>query len=331
MLFLYIGFVAFILGLLALDLGVFHRKAKVVTVRSALAWSAVWISLGLAFTVFVYFAYEGHWFGLGTHAHDLNDGTSAAVKYVTGFVLEKSLAVDNIFVIAMIFTFLRVPAEYQHRVLFWGIIGALLMRGTMIGVGAALVTQFNWILYVFGGFLIFTGIKMLVAKSEGENFENNVVVRLVRRAVPVTPGYHGQRLFVRDGVPKALHATPLFLALVLVELTDALFAVDSIPAIFAVTTDAFLVFTSNVFAILGLRTLYFALAGMMDRFKYLKVSLSVVLVMIGAKMLGHGWLKAWLGEHFNFYVLGAVAAIIAAGVIASLAVTRGRQSATTAL
>jgi tellurite resistance protein TerC len=355
---LYIGFIAFILGLLALDLGVFHRKAHVVSVREALGWSTLWISLGLAFTLFVYFGYEHHWFGLGT-SHDAtsiasatvdgvtyyNDGDSAAVKYVTGFVVEKSLAVDNIFVIAMIFAFLRVPALYQHRVLFWGIVGALLMRGVMIAVGAALITKFSWIIYVFGGFLIVTGIKMLLVHGTSNDFERNIVVRLVRRLFPVTERYHGQNFFVRagtaaslapaqpgapveqDGVVArakrgALLATPLFLALVLVEFTDLIFAVDSIPAIFAVTTDAFLVFTSNVFAILGLRSLYFALAGMIDRFKYLKVSLSVVLMVIGVKMMTHSWLKAWLGVHFNFYVLAIVATIIGVGVVVSLLATR---------
>lgn len=364
---LYIGFVLFILGLLALDLGVFHRKAHVVSVREALGWSTLWIGLGLAFTMFVYFGYEHHWLGLGTSRDATsiapstvdgvtyyNDGGSAAIKYLTGFVVEKSLAVDNIFVIAMIFTFLHVPAIYQHRVLFWGIVGALLMRGIMIAVGAALIAEFSWIIYVFGAFLIVTGIKMLVVKSEPGNFDNNIVVRAVRRLFPVTERYHGEKFFVRAGTAAslapaqpgapveedrvvstakrgALLATPLFLGLVLVEFTDLVFAVDSIPAIFAVTTDAFLVFTSNVFAILGLRSLYFALAGMIDRFKYLKVSLSLVLMVIGVKMMTHGWLKAWLGAHFNFYVLGVVAAIIAAGVIASLSATRKNPVVTHAI
>lgn len=360
---LYIGFIAFILGLLALDLGVFHRKAHVVSVREALGWSAMWVGLGVAFTVFVYFGYEHHWLGLGTTSDATsiarstvdgityyNDGASATIKYLTGFVVEKSLAVDNIFVIAMIFSLLHVPALYQHRVLFWGIVGALLMRGIMIAVGAALIAEFAWIIYVFGGFLVLTGVKMLVVKSAVGDFENNILVRAVRRLFPVTERYHGQRFFVRAGSAAseappepgasvehdcvvataqrgALLATPLLLALVLVEFTDLIFAVDSIPAIFAVTTDAFLVFTSNVFAILGLRSLYFALAGMIDRFRYLKVSLSLVLMVIGVKMLTHGWLKAWLGVHFNFYVLGVVATIIAVGVIVSLVATRKERFA----
>ncbi|MBL9013262.1 MAG: TerC family protein [Myxococcales bacterium] len=353
---LYVGFVLLVLILLALDLGVFHRNTHVIAVREALGWSALWIGLGLAFTLVVYVGYEHHWLGLGTSPDATsapitaggvtyyNDGGSAAIKYLTGFVVEKSLAVDNIFVIAMIFAFLRVPPLYQHRVLFWGILGALVMRGIMIAVGAALITKVSWIIYVFGGFLILTGVKMLLVQSTQGDFEKNLLVRAVRRLFPVTERYHGKRFFVRAGTEAslapptpgtaaepdrvvetarrgALLVTPLFLALVLIEFTDVIFAVDSIPAIFAITTDAFLVFTSNVFAILGLRSLYFALAGMMDRFKYLKVSLSMVLMVIGVKMMTHGYLKAWLGTHFNIYVLALVAAIIATGVVASLLAT----------
>ena len=358
---LYAGFILFILLLLALDLGVFHRTAHVVSVREALGWSTLWISLGLAFTGFIFFGYENSWFGLGTSEDTTsiavvrdgvtyyNDGGTAAVKYLTGFVVEKSLAVDNIFVIAMIFSFLHVPAIYQHRVLFWGIVGALVMRGIMIAIGAALIAKFTWIIYVFGGFLILTGVKMLLLKSASTDFDSNILVRVVRRMFPVTERYHGQKFFVRAGSPEslaapvpgapleedrvvsaakrgALLATPLFLALVLVEFTDLIFAVDSIPAIFAITTDAFIVFTSNVFAILGLRSLYFALAGMIDRFVYLKVSLSLVLVVIGVKMMTHSWLKEWLGKNFNFYVLGIVATIIAVGVVFSLLATRSKQN-----
>ena len=355
---LYIGFVALIAALLALDLGVFHRHAHVVKVKEALGWSAVWISLGLSFTAFVYFGYEHHWLGLGTTLDTMakpvvgpdgvtyyNDGSSAAIKYVTGFFVEKSLSVDNIFVIAMIFGFFAVPAVYQHRVLFWGIVGALAMRGAMIALGVALIREVSWVIYVFGGFLIFTGVKMLLMKDGDGDLESNRLVRLVRRMVPITQRYHGQRFFVRAGSPEsrapavegqapevdrivdisrkgALLATPLLLALVLVELTDVVFAVASIPAIFAITTDPFLVFTSNIFAILGLRSLYFALAGMIDAFRYLKLALSVVLIVIGTKMIAHGWLKDLLGEHFNFYVLGMVGGIIGTGVIASLIARR---------
>ncbi len=355
---LYLGFIAFILALLALDLGVFHRTAHVVRVKEALAWSAVWISLGLAFAGFIYAGYEHRWFGLGTGTDTMvtptvgadgvvvyNDGASATIKYLTGYLVEKSLAVDNIFVIAMIFGFFGVPAMYQHRVLFWGIAGALLMRGAMIAVGAALIVRFSWIVYVFGGFLVLTGVKMLLLRGAAADLDQNPVVRLVRRLLPVTERYHGEKFVVRAGSAAsrapatpgapverdrvveaartgALLVTPLFLALVLVELTDVIFAVDSIPAIFAITTDPFLVFTSNVFAILGLRSLYFALAGAIDSFRYLKAALAFVLIVIGVKMLTHAWLKAWLGASFNFYVLGVVGGIIAIGVVASLVARR---------
>jgi tellurite resistance protein TerC len=356
MLWAYAGFTCLILLLLALDLGVFHRKAHVISVREALGWSAFWIAVGLSFVGVIYAGYDRHWLGLGLTPDMMggapeqvegvglvyNDGASAALKYVTGYLVEKSLAVDNIFVIAMVFGALGVPAIYQHRVLFWGIVGALLMRGLMIGIGARLIQEFNWILYVFGGFLILTGIKMLLIKEGNADPNDSAVVRLVRRLIPVTERFHGEHFLVRAGSaashqaaepgapmladrvvdaarPGTLLATPLLLALVLVEFTDLIFAVDSIPAIFAITADPFLVFTSNVFAILGLRSLYFALAGMIDRFRYLKVSLATVLVVVGVKMLTHTQLKAWLGEQFNLYLLALVLTILAAGVVASLA------------
>jgi tellurite resistance protein TerC len=359
MIWMYAGFLTLVLALLALDLGVFHRKAHVVSVKEALGWSAFWIALGLAFAGFIYAGYENHWMGLGLLPDVMtvsprvveglgtvyNDGASATVKYLTGYLVEKSLAVDNIFVIAMLFGFFAVPQIYQHRVLFWGIAGALVMRGAMIGVGAQLIQRFTWIIYVFGGFLIFTGVKMLFLNAEQTDPDRNVVVRLTRRLFPITERFHGQHFFVRAGssasheaaVPGAarevdrvvdaagqgvLLATPLFLALVMVEVTDLIFAVDSIPAIFAITGDAFLVFTSNVFAILGLRSLYFALAGMIDQFRYLKVALAVVLMVVGVKMMTHAWLKALLGQHFNLYLLGVVLLILATGVAASLVAAR---------
>lgn len=359
MLWMYAGFIALVLLLLALDLGVFHRTAHVVSVREALGWSAFWIGLGLAFAVFIYFGYERHWLGLGL-TPDLmtvapqtvegvglvyNEGTSATVKYITGYLVEKSLAVDNIFVIAMLFGFFAVPALYQHRVLFWGIVGALVMRGAMIAVGAQLIQRFTWIIYLFGAFLIATGIKMLLLKTDATDPNRNLVVRLTRRLFPVSERFHGPHFFVRAGsiasheaaTPGAaveidrvvdaarsgtLLATPLFLALVMVEFTDLIFAVDSIPAIFAITGDPFLVFTSNVFAILGLRSLYFALAGMIDEFRYLKVSLAVVLMVVGVKMMTHVWLKDLVGQHFNLYLLAVVLLILAAGVVGSLLASR---------
>ena len=359
MLWMYAGFIALVLILLALDLGVFHRTAHVVSVREALGWSAFWIAVGLSFAVFIYFGYERHWLGLGL-TPDLmtvapqtvegvglvyNDGSSAAVKYITGYLVEKSLAVDNIFVIAMIFGFFSVPAMYQHRVLFWGIAGALVMRGAMIAVGAQLIQSFTWIIYVFAAFLIATGVKMLLLKTNATDLNRNVLVRLTRRLFPVSERFHGEHFFVRAGTAASHEAatpgaavevdrivdaaragtwlaTPLFLALVMVEFTDVIFAVDSIPAIFAITADPFLVFTSNVFAILGLRSLYFALAGMIDTFRYLKVSLAFVLMVVGVKMMTHVWLKEMLGRHFNLYLLGVVLLILAAGVVASLMASR---------
>lgn len=340
-------FIAFVLAMLALDLGVFHRKSHVVGFKEALSWSAVWVSLGLAFSFLVFHAYQGHWFGLGLAVDAVdgiaNSGKQAATKYLTAYVVEKSLSVDNIFVIAMVFTSLAVPPRYQHRVLFWGILGALVMRGTMIGMGAFLVQTFHWILYVFGVFLVFTGIKMLVMKEEEEHPENNRVLRLVKRFFPVTRDFHGQHFIVKAGGAWAAEAaepgkevrpdpvlqaapagkwllTPLAVALILVEVTDLIFAVDSIPAVFAITADPFLVFTSNVFAILGLRSLYFALAGLIDKFRYLKPALSLVLIVVGAKMLAAKPLKAWLGESYNLTVLGVIIAILVTGVLTSLIV-----------
>jgi tellurite resistance protein TerC len=330
MFFIWAGFIIFVLAMLALDLGVFHRKAHVVSVREALVWSAVWIALGLTFSLFVYFGYEHRWMGLGSAPDPVdgvvNDGTRAVVKYVTGYVVEKSLSVDNIFVIAMIFSFFAVPAVYQHRVLFWGILGALVMRGAMIAVGAALIARFSWILYVFGVLLIATAVKMVMMKQHAAPGDN-IVVRLVRRLFPVTDDFRGASFFVRDeSRAGAISITPLMLALIVVETTDLIFAVDSIPAIFAITADPFLVFTSNVFAILGLRSLYFALAGAIEKFRYLKVSLALVLAVVGGKMLAHAWLKQILGEHFNFYLLGVVLLILLGGVVASLVVSGGKST-----
>jgi len=346
MFWIWAGFIGLVLAFLALDLGVFHRTAHVVKTKEALAWSAVWIVMGLLFSVFVYFGYENQWMGMGVKPDavdgQFNDGSAAAVKYVTGYVVEKSLSVDNIFVIVMIFSTLAVPAIYQHRVLFWGILGALLMRGVMIAVGAQLIARFHWILYVFGGFLILTAIKMLLLKSDhGLDPSHTPVIRLTKRFFPITDRFHGQHFLVRAGstasheaaVPGAaeerdaavdaarsgaLMLTPLAVGLIMVEATDLIFAVDSIPAIFAITADPFLVFTSNVFAILGLRSLYFALAGMITAFRYLKPALAIVLLVVGAKMLAASWLKDVLGANFNFYLLGVVLLILAAGVVASL-------------
>lgn len=308
------------LVVLALDLGVLNRKAHVVSIREALTFTAVVFCLALCFNVLVYFAYENHWLGLGTHIDKLdgviNNGRLAAVKFFTGYIIEISLSADNVFVIAMIFQYLRVPAIYQHRVLFWGILGALVMRGVMILLGATLIARYHWILYLFGAFLVITAWRMLVQKGDGENVGDSMVIKWVRKFFPVTPTYHEQHFAIIQDGRRVL--TPLAVALVLVETTDLLFAVDSIPAIFAITTDPFIVFTSNVFAILGLRSLYFALAGAIEKFTYLKVSLAAILGLVGLKMLLADLLKEYIGPNFNFYLLGMVAAILVAGVVASL-------------
>ena len=292
-------FNVFVLGLLALDLGVFHRKAHVVGLREAAVWSAVWIALALAFSAGVFY------FG----------GSQKGAEFLTGYLIEKSLSVDNIFVFVLLFTYFAVPPQYQHRVLFWGILGALVMRGTMIVAGAALLEVFHWIIYVFGGVIIVSGLKMLRQKHEELHPERNPVVRLVRRFFPVTGEYHGQRFFTRTAGRLVL--TPLAIVLLIVETTDLIFAVDSIPAIFAITRDPFIVYTSNVFAILGLRALYFLLAGVVRHFVYLKAGLSAILVWVGTKML--------LTDVFKVPTalsLGVIAAILMVAIVASLVRTR---------
>jgi tellurite resistance protein TerC len=268
---LWIGFNVFVLAMLMVDLFVFHRDAHEVRVREATAWSVVWIALAVLF-------------GGGVYAFM---GRDAGLEYFAGYLIEKALSVDNIFVFVLIFGFFRVPAQYQHRILFWGILGALIMRAAMIAGGAYLIEQFHFVMYVFGAFLVFTGIRMMMRVEHDIDPGANPVIRLVRRLVPVTDAYHGQKFFVRlnHGATSRLFVTPLFVVLTLVETTDLIFAVDSIPAIFAVTRDPFIVYSSNVFAILGLRALYFLLAGVIHRFHYLKAGLSIVLVFVGAKML----------------------------------------------
>ncbi len=294
-LWLWAGFNLFVLGMLAVDLGIFHRQAHAVSMREAGIWSAVWIALALVFNL-------GVWKFLGPQP---------GVEFLTGYLIEKSLSIDNIFVIALLFAYFKVPGEYQHRVLFWGILGALVMRAAFILAGAALLERFHWIIYLFGGFLVLTGIKMAFAPEHGVEPERNPVVRLVRRLMPVTSDFRGASFFVREGGRRA--ATPLFLVLVMVEFTDLVFAVDSIPAIFAVTRDPFLVYTSNVFAILGLRSLYFLLAGVMHKFEYLKLGLAAILVFVGAKMALVDWVKVP-----TVLSLGVIAAILALAVAASL-------------
>ena len=299
---LWIGFNLFVLAMLALDLGVFHRKAHAVGMKEAAAWSAVWIGLALAFNVLVY----------------LWRGPEVALQFFTGYLIEKSLSVDNIFVFVLIFSAFAVPAIYQHRVLFWGILGALVMRGMLIAVGATLLKEFHWIIYLFGAFLIVTGVKMALHRHREMHPERNPVVKLVRRIMPVTDTYEGDRFWVRRA--GKFVATPLLLVLVLVETTDLIFAVDSIPAIFAVTQDPFIVYTSNVFAILGLRSLYFLLAGVIDKFYYLKLGLAVVLTFVGVKMTLIDIYKVPTGIS-----LAVIASILLVAVIASF--VRARRQA----
>lgn len=291
------GFILCILFFLALDLGVFHRGARVVKFKEALAWSALWFALAMVFAVVV------------AHAR----GHEAAAQFTAGYLIELSLSLDNILVIAMIFSTFGVPAQFQHRVLFWGILGALVMRGAMIAAGVALIRQFDWVLYIFGVFLVFTGIKMLFSRHQAVEPEKNPVLRLVRKIFPVTNHFAGQKFFSKLNGRRAL--TPLALVLVLVETTDLIFAVDSVPAVFSITKNAFIVFTSNVFAILGLRSMYFLLAGALGYFRYLKFGLSIVLVFVGVKMLldPHGHEPKWF--QLKYPIPTNVSLMIVGGVV----------------
>ncbi len=321
----YVAFVGLVLVFLALDLGVFHREAHEVHFKEAMGWSIVWLTCGLAFAGFVWWAYDAHWLGLGlqTPQYNLHElagkvpeqplivlgevtGLEAAKQYLVGYVVEKSLAMDNIFVIALIFSFFAVPGKYQHRVLFWGILGALVMRGGMILIGGELIMRYQWVLIIFGAFLVLTALKMAIIKGNDDPSQN-VAVRLCKRFIPMVDFYDGQKFITRRTVPPTYSAepssskmvmdaaplgtlgrraiTPLFLALMLVEITDLVFAVDSIPAIFAITPDPFIVFTSNVFAILGLRALYFCLAALIAKFRFLKPALILILAFVGVKLL----------------------------------------------
>lgn len=305
------GFIVCILIFLALDLGVFHRGSHVVKFKEALAWTALWFTLAMLFGVGL--AYQR--------------GHEEAVQFVTGYLIELSLSLDNILVIALIFSAFRVPPQYQHRVLFWGILGALVMRGAMIAVGAALIREFSWVLYVFGIFLVFTGIKMLFAGEQTIEPEKNPVLKFVRKLFPVTPHFEGEKFFTR--MNKRFALTPLALVLVLVETTDLIFAVDSVPAVFSITKNAFIVFTSNVFAILGLRSLYFLLAGALGLFRYLKAGLSIVLVFVGVKMLldpherASQWFQVEIPTSLSLLV---VAAILAIAIGLSLAATQREKN-----
>ncbi|KIP98919.1 MULTISPECIES: TerC family protein [Rhizobium/Agrobacterium group] len=307
-------FISLVLGLLALDLGVLHKNSKEIGIRESMLMSTFYIGIGLAFGGWIWY----------------QSGQQLALEYVTGFVVEKSLAMDNIFIIAMIFSYFAIPRQYQHRVLLWGILGVIVLRGIMIAAGAAIVENFHWVLYIFAAFLVFTGLKMLFSSDHDANdIGNNKILKFLRKHLPVTNALHGEKFIVKEVDEKTgklkTFVTPLFLALIMVEIADLIFAVDSIPAIFAITTDPFIVYTSNIFAILGLRALYFALAALIHRFAYLKYALAAVLVFVGSKifvadMLGIAKIPPTVS-------LGVTVAILATGIIGSLWATRNETKA----
>ncbi len=309
-LWLWLGFIAFVGFLLVLDLGIFAPKNKEINIRHSILMSIFYISIGLLFAVFV--------------AQQL--GQEKAILYVTGFIIEKTLAIDNVFVIAMIFTYFNVPQKYQHRVLFYGILGVLILRGIMIGFGSVIVANFGWVLYLFAAFLIFTGIKMFSPDSHGFSLEDSKILKWVKSRIKVTPELEGEKFIVKrdEGNGRiATFVTPLFLALIMVEFVDLIFALDSIPAIFAITTDPFIVYTSNIFAILGLRALYFALAALIDRFKYLKQALAILLIFIGSKIFVADMLG--LSKFPPAVSLGVTFTILAGGIIWSLVKTKSKN------
>ena len=322
----YAAFLAFVLLMLALDLGVFHRSAHEVSFKEATAWSVVWVTLALLFNVGLYY-YAAWKFPQDARLAAIPGfdpdaaATAVGLEYLTGYIVEKALSVDNIFVFVMVFAYFAVPKIYQHRVLFYGILGALIFRAIFISAGSWLM-QFHWVIYVFGAFLIVTGIKMMLVPDKEIDPEKNFLIRLFKKFVPVTPEYHGQKFFVR--INKILYATPLFVALLFIELTDIIFAVDSVPAIFAITKEPFIVFTSNIFAILGLRAMYFMLAGAVDKFYLLKYGLSVVLIFVGLKMV---YLNDAFGGKFPIvYSLGFIGLTIAVSVAASLMFPKSEET-----
>ena len=307
----WIAFIALIGSLMALDLGVFHRRAHAISGREALGWSLLWISIGVAFSGIVYLVYENHWDGLGAGNFEAHTGWEAMLTYLTAYLIEKSLSLDNIFVMALVFNYFQIPGKYRHEVLFWGIIGALIFRGLMIGGGLFLIHRFEWLMYVFGIILLYSVYKMIRLKDTEIDPKRNPIVRFFKKLFPVTHELHGDRFFVRR--KKYLAATPLFICLLVIESTDIIFAFDSIPAIFAFTTDPFIVYTSNIFAILGLRALFFVLNSMLDRFEYLEYSLILILFFIALKMLAHGFIDIQVPFSLGFIVL-----LLAIGIIVSL-------------
>jgi len=314
---IWISFLTLMLVLIAVDLGLVRRHSETMTLRDAAQRSAVWFALAMLFNVYIYFLYENNWLDWGVSSILDLDGTEAATLFLTGYLIELSLSVDNVFVFAIIFEYTRIPLKYQHRILFWGVLGAIVLRGLMIGVGVILITRFSWMTYVFGGILILSAARMLALRSE-TSAEDMGPIRLVEKFLPVTGKLHGNHFFIRDNA--RLLATPLFVTLVLVEWTDLIFALDSIPANFAVTTDPFLIFTSNVFAILGLRNLYFLVAGMMDKFRYLKTSLVFILLFVGIKMILHHHV-----EIPNLLSLAVILGALGVGVMASVFAAKFRH------
>jgi tellurite resistance protein TerC len=321
MIWFWLGFFTFVAVLLALDLGVLHRKASVPTIRSAAYWTAGWMTLGLSFTGFVYLMYENAWLGAKLVEPSTRPGTDGAIMFVSAYLLEYALSVDNIFVISLLFHSFRVPVKYQHRVLFWGIMGAIVFRLIMLAGGAWVANKFDWVFYVFGGYLAYQGLKLLKPESEEEeSHDKSLAVRTLRRFVPIVDGDHGGKFIVIHNGKKAL--TTVAVCLVSIELTDIVFALDSIPAVLSVSKDIFIMVTSNIFAIMGLRSLYFVLAGAMDKFKYLKIALAILLIVIGAKMIAH--------NHFHVphaVSLALIAGIIGAGVAASILSSRREEAA----
>lgn len=324
----YLGFTAFVLVVLALDLGVFHKKAHEVSFREASVWTAIWISLAFVFN-FLFYLYAKHHFSTHERYSSIpgfdpdTQAKTSALEFLTGFVVEKSLAIDNIFVFAVVFAYFGIPKIYQHRILFWGIFGALVFRAIFIAMGSILM-QYQWIVIFFGILLILTGIKMFFAGTKPQNLENNFIVRQLKKVFRVHPQIEGQNFFIKKN--GLTYVTPLFLALIFLELSDIIFAVDSVPAIFALTKEPLIVFTSNIFAILGLRSMYFMLAGVMDKFAYIKFGLASVLIFVGLKMV---WLNEAFGGKFPIgWSLGIIASLIGASVVASILIDRrGRRKA----
>lgn len=315
---IWIVFLSFVFVLLFLDLKVFHRHAHAVSLREAGLLSLFWIALSLGFNFLVYFLYEYHWMGFGTEIGNPMGGAEAATKFFTAYIIEKSLSVDNLFVIALIFTYFKIDGEQQHRVLFWGILGALVFRGVMIAAGAALMRSFEWTTYLFGAILLYSAFKMLRSKEEEVDPNKNPVVKVFRRVFPVSMEPHPKTFIVRENGKRM--ATMLLVALLVIESTDIMFAVDSIPAVFSITTDTFIAFTSNIFALLGLRSLFFLLAAFLDRFQYLKTSLVFVLAFVGIKML--------LAQVYHIPTglsLGIILGILAAGLLSSVFLPKGQK------